>query len=188
MCSSADGSVVPIDTSGVDARYSQANEYYRDDGQDDVAHASLLETSQHLQHERLSPVSTLGQVRPGSVFDLEKEDAQRDRQLHRRGMSEGGSMRRRDSSRNRNSRPTALTLPNRRACDAGEKADVRGGHHGDGNAQLAAIPEGVARLKPTRSALQDRPYERAGSAKGGLLKVSVAPKVGASSDRLVITR
>ena len=45
MCSSADGSVVPIDTSGVDARYSQANEYSRDDGQDDVAHASLLKTS-----------------------------------------------------------------------------------------------------------------------------------------------
>ena len=38
----ADGSLVPIDTSGVDARYGQANERYREDGQDDVAHSSLL--------------------------------------------------------------------------------------------------------------------------------------------------
>lgn len=36
------GSLVPISPARVDVRYRQANERYREDGQDDVAHTSLL--------------------------------------------------------------------------------------------------------------------------------------------------
>ena len=38
----AAGSLVPIGTARVDARYRHANERYREEGQDDVAHTSLL--------------------------------------------------------------------------------------------------------------------------------------------------
>jgi hypothetical protein len=85
---SADGSLVPIDTSGVGASYRQANERYREDGQDDVAHASLLkeEPSQPPSISKVKfPLTPWARFAAGPAVRPRKEHAQGDRPLE--GMS-----------------------------------------------------------------------------------------------------